>query len=117
MALGFLRVRCDKKCGADGGISCGLYEIQTSRRRRSRCEGEEREILIRNQAELDQKLLLGQAEHNCSEVKKVLTEQAHQHVRNLESKLYENADGYVKGVKVEAQLKEDAAVRETKAEA
>ena len=43
----------------------------------------EREFLIRNQAHLDQQLLLGQAEHHCTEVKQVLTEQAQLHVKKL----------------------------------
>ena len=47
----------------------------------------EQEYLIRNQAHLDQQLLMGQAEHHCTEVKRNLAEQAQVHVQQVESTL------------------------------
>ena len=47
----------------------------------------EREYLIRNQAHLDQQLLMGQAEHHCTEVKNNLTIEAQAHVQQVENNL------------------------------
>ena len=67
--------------------------------------------MIRNQADIDKQLLLGQAEHHCSEVKRVLTEQAQQHVAGVEQQLYKNCAAWESGLEAEARLKEEAAVQ------
>ena len=63
----------------------------------------EREFLIQNQAHLDQQLLLGQAEHHCEEIKRVLREQAQLHVKGVESNLQSRAEGFVDVVRAEEQ--------------
>ena len=82
-----------------------------------------REYLIRNQAQLDQQALLGQAEFHCTEVtnnlkneaqahvqqvENNLTAQAQQHVRQVESNLTHRAEEVLKQKVVQA----DAAINE-----
>lgn len=74
---------------------------------------DEKEFLIRNQADLDRQLLFGQVEHHCDEVKRVLTKQAQQHVAGVENKLCDNCNLYTEGLHAEATLTKETTVRET----